>query len=206
MLEPVILRDEIIDQARAWRDRCLSRWHRRVGREHEVGRATVLSPVDGLPRKVVIYLSCGLRARALTCPPGGNPDEPESYCIAVDADRDTNCDQRVFLAVLLHELTHAIDPYFDADCAGRRLSPPLSEYDLPSEQRAFTAMWIDFMRELVDGGHFRAGAFPSRLRRLSPEFDGFYGYGQIGRPHVVDQMNAHYRAMERHLKAKAARG
>src|SRR5581483_5221575 len=105
---------------------------------------------------------------------------------------------KTLLAMLLHELTHVIDPCFVADTeakqkwdAGSR-SDSFCQYRLQSEQRAFTAMWMAELRDWITA-HPSADMtfFISHAQKLSREFDGFVTFNM----HLYRQILSHFFAM-----------
>jgi hypothetical protein len=143
------------------------------------------SPLDGSQRKVVLHLGCGFRAKGATRPcilSETGDDIGVGYTIVLNGEKiDVEGE---LTPVLLHELTHAVDPEFDKDF--HRLNGPsaqaaplnaVDEYHLPSEQRAFPAMWIEDLRiDLVQGGYRNPSVSIDRYRQCSAEFRGFWNY------------------------------
>jgi hypothetical protein len=214
MLEPVILSEAILNQARLWRDECLRRWAD-ADTFPRIGEETLSSPVDGSQRKVVLHVSKGLFE-------GGRPvkgktavgiffdvgDIREGYTVVVNSEMIDRPDS--LTPVLLHELTHALDPCFDDDfhmfnppgAQGVRLTSE-EQYDLSSEQRAFSAMWTEDLRIDLERGQYRnPGASALLYRQRSHEFDGFWCYGQLRKPELMQQTKEHFRQIIEDLRRR----
>jgi hypothetical protein len=129
-------------------------------------------------------------------PDGSKPTTTEGYTVVLNRGRlHKNGD---WLPILLHKLTHAVDPMFDAD--SQRLNPargpkvplsPLDQYRLVSEQRAFTAMWTGVVRKASDSGDYTTAAEVVKALRLrNLEFEGFCCYNDDLLPQVRDHIRA----------------
>jgi hypothetical protein len=211
MLPPVILSDPILDQARLWVEECRRRWWDR-GDYPQVGEAGLVSPVDGQARRVVLHLAGGFSVKAKTFV--GVRSETGAVVGAgntVVLNRDLIGATDSLRLILLHELTHAVDPCFEEDFG--RLNPggraagrlgAVEQYYLPSEQRAFPAMWIEDLREDLGRGHYRnPGASIAMYRQRSAEFRGFLDHT----PDLADQTREHFRlVVEDLVRREAARG
>jgi hypothetical protein len=151
-----------------------------------------------------------IRPAGMTYPPGkGHPEaEPDEYTVLVNTANPRA--RALLLPILLHELTHVVDPCFLEDLsfiATLETDDSAGRYDLRSEQRAFTAMWISDLRDAIAAGTFRGvGAWLIILQGLSPEFEGFVGHAQLGRPHLYQQIRDHIDKMAVHLREQAAGG
>jgi hypothetical protein len=146
---------------------------------------------------LVLSVSWGA-SRAITfLPDSGNPDAADDeYSIAVDAARAFT-PPGFLLPALLHELTHVVDPRFEEDTREKQEAPrkrsAQEEYALASEQRAFTAMWIDELtREMKRGTFADVKTFIEMTAGLSEEFRAFLTYGPTG---VREQVAYHFRKM-----------
>jgi hypothetical protein len=211
MIEPVILTDAILDQAKWWEDDCNHRWTEE-GNYLLMGETTVTSPVNGRPRKVVLHLGTFGQVKARTVPgirsENGGVEE-EGYTIILNRGV-IDVRLEALIHILLHELTHAVDPEFDRDFQnlnpeGRPSLPLTSEqqYYLASEQRAFTAMWTENLRQDVDQDLYRSpGASILIYRHRSEEFDNYYGHCQLHRHDLMDQTKDHFRRIVEDLKRR----
>jgi hypothetical protein len=217
MIEPVILPDDILTQARTWRDDCVRRWNA-DGIFPRIGEATLTSLVDGKPRKIVLHLSHGFDVKGKIFP--GVRSEAgeviEEGCTIVLNRERIDPQRESLMPILLHEVTHAIDPCFDEDMKRREKNPEQfkdwrGQYGLASEQRAFAAMWTDDLREDIERGQYRnPGASLLLYRQRSHEFDGFYAYGQITRHDLIEQLEDHFTRivedLNRRKEAQADKG
>ena len=161
MVEPLILSDEILTQARLWRDECLNRWGEE-GAYPQIGEANLTSTVDGSQRKVVLHLGTGFTVKGKTFAKTlSETGEPIGEGSIIVLNRGViNHQVESIMPILLHELTHAVDPAFDDDNARRETEPERfttseSQYSLLSEQRAFAAMWTNDLREDIKAGRYR---------------------------------------------------
>ena len=210
MIEPVILSDSILDQARLWRDECVRQWSA-ADQFPRVGEEVLVSPVDGSRRKVVLHLSDRLQE-------GGREvkgktavgiffdvgDIRDGYTIAINGRKVRSTDE--LMRTLLHELVHCVDPEFDKDfgrlnqTGGPRTPLVAVElYRLPSEQRAFPAMWIQDLRDDMDRGLYRNPSLSiARYCLQSPEFQGYWDYT----PDLAQQTEEHFRRMVKDLKVR----
>jgi hypothetical protein len=206
MLDPIILSDAILDQARVLRDACLQRWTER-GEFPQIGAETLVSPVDGTSRKVVLHLGSGFRVKAQTCVgirASTGQVIGEGYTVVLNRGLIDRAAPLVH--ILLHELTHTVDPCFDDDFS--RLNPTgtqtarlssLEQYYLPSEQRAFSAMWIADLREdLARDVYSNPAVSITRYCQLSAEFKGFWD----NTPDLAEQTKEHFRRMVEDLRKR----
>jgi hypothetical protein len=209
MVLPVILPAQITSVARRWRDECLAQWGKWTHPlRHLVGSEVIVSPEDGEDRKVALYLSTPLPAAAFTCLPDA-PDKagvliaPPGY-YSIHIERTGTYAAKELLATLLHEVTHVVDPAFVTDTMSKKSWPPAwladahRHYALASEQRAFTAMWMEELREyLASGVSPDIDAFLQRLMGISWEFAGFITHC----PHLHSQISDHFIAMAAYINA-----
>jgi hypothetical protein len=70
---------------------------------------------------------------------------------------------------------------------------------LLSEQRAFTAMWIEKVREHLSRGAFDLDGFIEEIKRESTEFEGFYGIGSRELPGLKEQTREHFTKIAAYL-------
>jgi hypothetical protein len=199
VLKPVILPEPILAQARAWQVECERRWAE-VGRFVKVGEAILVSPVDKSERKVVLSLSGEMNVKGKVFPGIRDDDGKvigEGYAVYLDRQW---CSYKLDLpAVLLHEMVHAVDPEFDRDCEkqGARKAKGLALdslylYTLPSEQRAFTAMWTEDLRKAIDSGAYTTVADAvNEFKLRNKEFKGFCDYN----PGLMPQVRGHIRTI-----------
>jgi hypothetical protein len=219
VLDPITLTEDIIDLAKAWCDEC---WNQRAARwsephRHFVAEAALTSPVDGGERKVTLFISQGFgdRIEALTCPPGsrdklGRSLAKEGY-FAILTHVDIAFLRPRILPVLLHELTHVVDPMFLEDCARRKawvpvdsMSNALRQYALPSEQRAFTAMWIDELKRHLARGTIDLDWFIHAMRCGCKNFSALCDYGPEVVPNLMEQIRDHFAKIAAHLMRLSA--
>jgi hypothetical protein len=209
MLEPVLLDNAIIETAKHWRDEAIRRWHE-PGEMITIGETTFISPVDQSERRVRLHVALwpsnsGKRPpKGFTLPPNSTHHLPKDGYYNVFLNRLFEPgNSRMLLATLLHELTHAVDPHFDADCIARKQAEPDSEYNLPSEQLAFTAMWIDELRERMK--HWPAGrgsSFISGIVADCEEFKHFHRHAMTGLSEALkNQIDHHFNRMADHIRA-----
>jgi hypothetical protein len=220
MLDPVLLTEEILGQGRRWREDCVRRWGE-ASTFPRVGEVTMTSPVDGSRRRVVLYLDEVVYE-------GGRPVQGKTrvgvyvapgnieagYTVALSSALIDPSDRHSLTRILLHELTHAVDPYFDADHflqnpPGRPPVPLSSQeqYDLPSEQRAFTAMWTEEVREpVLTGGCLNPDSMMEVFRERCPAFDAFCRHGQWPRRDLADQTKEHIRRIAAHIQGPKSLG
>jgi hypothetical protein len=207
-IEPVILPKEILGQARSWLEECASRWGE-PGLFPRIGEAMLTSPVDDKTRKVVLHLACGLNVKGQTTT--GVRDEHGREI----EDGNTIILNRVLLrnrrvthlppppiSVLLHEITHAVDPVFESDFQWlnhsghqRVVVNPGELYRLPSEQRAFTAMWMEDLRiDMANAGELTPDDRISDYRGRLEEFAWFCAecpeFGNQNRNHFEEMIEA----------------
>jgi hypothetical protein len=219
MLEPIILSEEIVKLARKWSNECNGSRHFTMAgvRRHLVGEASITSPEDRAERKVALYITRELTGgvRAWTCQPGtrdesGSLYAPEGhYCILVE---DFFSGQQPLFAALLHELTHVVDPVFLQDCeakkswvrTGDKVNDALREYALPSELRAFTAMWIEELKTHLASGNIDLDAFIEEICWESEHFRGFCKFGPEVVPNLMEQIRDHFAKMVAHFSRSAA--
>jgi hypothetical protein len=208
MLEPVILDNSITAIAKHWRDEAIRRWNE-PGEMTTIDDATITSPVDRAERTVRMHLALwpakqGQRpVNAKTIPPNSGDQLPKDCYYNVFLNRlHAPGNPRLLLATLLHELAHTVDPHFDADCLARQQAEPDGEYDLPSEQRAFTAMWIEELRERMKEYPTRSGAsFISGIRANSDEFKAFHQHAMSGFSDALEnQIKYHFNKMAEYIK------
>ncbi len=197
MLPPVILSGPVLEQARLWVEECPRRWW--DGADFpQVGAATLLSPVDGQQRRVVLHLAGGFSVKAKTFVGiRSETGEVIGDGNTVVLNRDLIGPTDSLRLILLHEMTHAVDPCFEEDF--ERLNPggraagslgAVEQYYLASEQRAFPAMWIEDLREDLGRGYYRSpGASIALYRQRSAEFRGFIDHT----PDLANQTREHFR-------------
>jgi hypothetical protein len=208
LIPPVILSDAILDQVKQWAQKCRQQWW-----DHDeyplVGEAVLDSPVDGLARRVCVHLAAGFIVKAKTfvgirsltgaVVGAGNT-------IILNRDRIGQADS--LHLILLHEMTHAVDPYFEDDF--NRLNPggratrqlgAVEQYYLVSEQRAFPAMWTLHLREDLQGGKYHTPQVSvAKYREQSVEFRGFLDHT----PDLAQQTTEHFRRIAEDLKRRRA--
>jgi hypothetical protein len=209
MIEPVILSDEILKQARTWRDECVRAWNA-DGIYPRVGEAILTSPVDNKPRKVVLHLSHGFNVKGKVFV-GVRSEEgeviEEGYTIILNREK-IDLQRDLLLVILLHEMTHAVDPCFDEDVKKEKENPAAFQdwtglYGLASELRAFAAMWTDNLREDIERDEYRNPGVSLHLyRHRSHEFDGFYTHGPSIRHDLVEQLTYHFRKIAEDLNRR----
>jgi len=187
MIEPVILSKDIVQQAISWLSECNGRWDE-VGMFPKIGEAVLISPVDNMPRKVALHLAAGLYVKGQTTAgirneSGVKLEEGNTIVLNRVLFRNgrTNYLRPPPISILLHEITHAVDPVFEDDYL--RLNPPGRQrfsittqeaYRLPSEQRAFTAMWTEDLRlALINGNKPDPDALISSYCHRLEEFSWF---------------------------------
>ena len=206
MTEPVILSDAILNQARQWQAECVGRWAD-ADVLPRIGEALLTSPVDGQPRRVVLHLGQGFSVKAKTVV---GLRSPTGWVIGtgnvIIINRGMIHLTDAWTPILLHELTHAVDPYFEDEFS--RLNAPgqprvvlskSQEYHLPSEQRAFPAMWIQDLRDDLERGLYHNPSVSIDLYCLrSPEFKGFWD----NTLDLEQQTEGHFRCMVKDLKVR----
>jgi hypothetical protein len=183
MVEPVILTDKLIDLAVAWRDEYL----RQLPLPEippVIANATVTSPVDGSSRTIWLVIGV-LNAPAKACIGLLKPDgtrHGDGYTIVLDPTKLEPTVKDVTLA-MLHEMTHVVDPQHDADCELRANNPSSyktsqDQYELDSEQRAFSAMWSWHLRERIRAGvEINGKQAVATFRAMDYYFRGFLDDG-----------------------------
>jgi hypothetical protein len=181
MIDPVILSPAILTEAKSWREKCRRRWD--TENEYpQIGDATLVSPVDGSQRRVVLSFALSRVGNGRTTPGLRNKDGMvygEGYTVTLCREKIKTPDD--VMPILLHEMTHAVDPWFDFDMnmqnpIGREPIQLTSQqqYRLLSEQRAFTAMWTEALRtDLVRGRFQNARVSIAKFSQWSPEFRAF---------------------------------
>jgi hypothetical protein len=222
-MEPIILSEEILTQAREWQDECILRQNEK-SLIIRIGEAVLVSPVDGTSNKVVLYMCDDLRN-------GGKSVKGKTLIgvYSVDGNRVEEGGRTVAVKkhlppaelrrALLHELTHTVDPTFEGDVqkqkelyeqAAKEGRPVFNNelYAMPSEQRAFVTMLMEDLREdLANGLACGAGVVANRYKEKSKEFDGFIGgYCQIGHPAEYEQALRHIRQIVDELRRRAGNG
>jgi hypothetical protein len=120
---------------------------------------------------------------------------PEGF-FSVLIDREAAFTPRTLLAAILHEVTHVIDPCFLEDCEAKKTWPegwgrdPYRLYRLHSEQRAFTAMWIEEIREwLQEKATFDSVVFIRQMTSTSREFRGFVENNSDLHSQIIDHIS-----------------
>jgi hypothetical protein len=200
MIEPVILPDELIDLAVNWKDIYFA-WLRSPDGPTIFDETTITSPVDGSSRPTRFLPIHIVHGPAQTLPRfislAGEHDGP-GWTVAVDP-RQLEPREDFIIAVLLHELSHVVDPLHDRDCETRAANPkphrsPEEQYAFESEQRAFTAMWSWHLREAV-----------AQCERVDPRevmeafgqmdlyFGGFLAFAISRRRDLLTQTEGHFR-------------
>jgi hypothetical protein len=205
MLAPVILPESILNHARLWQEECWRRWAEAVDFPR-IGEATFVLPWEPKERKVVLHLGSGFSVKGKIFPGIRSVIGEvigEGYTVVLNRLLIERRDRMI--PILLHELTHAVDPYFDQDIRRQEeeghLTQPLDLYGLPSEQRAFSAMWTEDLREELAQGQFRSpDASVLLYRRRSPEFDGFLKF----RPDLLEQTKEHFWRIVEDLRRRIA--
>ena len=205
MIEPIILPDAILNQARLWHDDCFRLWDA-DGDFPRISEAILVSPVDNTPRKVVLHLAkrFGVRGKTFIGLRSEAGDVVgEGYTIALDRG-EIDAQRDPLTAILLHEMTHAVDPLFEEDIRRQgekeRLTDSEDLYALPSEQRAFSAMWTAELQEEIARGDYRGpGVFLQSFRNLSAEFKGFWDNCSV---ELTDQTKYHIRRIAADLKRR----
>jgi hypothetical protein len=206
MIEPVILSDAILNQARLWQADCVRRWAE-AAVFPQIGGALLTSPVDGQPRKVVLHLGQGFNLKARTLVGvRSSTGQVIGTGNTIILNRGKIHPADAWMPILLHELTHAVDPYFEDDF--RWLNPQgqpsvilskSQEYHLASEQRAFPAMWIQDLRKDLDQGQYRNPSVSITLYCLrSAEFRGFWD----NTPDLAQQTEDHFRRIVKDLNVR----
>jgi hypothetical protein len=215
MVDPVILSVDILTQASLWQTEAERRWNESP--QHvRIGEAVLVSPVDGTSRNVALSLVDGILG-ADNRPIKGKTliglYSEKGVCtgdgFTIFINRGMIAEPQELRLVLLHEITHAVDQCFVEDVhrqeAEGRLTDSADLYDLPSEQRAFTAMWTENLREdLVSGKYRNAGATINIYKVRSAEFNGFVGHCQLGREALLNQTTHHIRRIAEALQQRLA--
>jgi hypothetical protein len=208
MVEPVILSDEIINQARLWRDECSLRWDR-ADVLPRIGEATLTSSVDGSRRNVVLHLvpvlDGDVKAKTWVSAREVDGSKAEAYTIALNTSMIAHPFED-HLPILLRELTHVVDPEFDKDFHRQNPSgaPAIvltrrQRYQLPSERRAFTAMWTaDLIQDIRSGKHHDLEEASNRYCGKSAEFYAFV----VHTPDLADERLEHFRRMVEELRRR----
>ena len=206
MLSPIILPDEILDEAERIGGIYRERWHINGDCIH-VGDVEFVSPIDRKLRIVRFLLDSRFYNKGKTLygirepgneyrfDTGGNTVAINSHLISC---RDA-FDDDIFMPILIHEICHAIDPIFEQEFqllnsphAARAKLSHSESCRLLHEQRAFTGMWIwSLSCDLINGICGGPDMFITRYRSLSTEFDWFC----ISAPELMDQNREHFRLM-----------
>src|SRR5262249_12166304 len=120
----------------------------------------------------------------------------EGYTIVLNREKiNPQCDP--LMPILLHEVTHALDPRFDEDMKVREEHPDefkdwKVQYGLASELRAFAAMWTEDLREDLERDQYQnPGASLLQFRQRSDEFNGFYAYGLFAKHDLIAELEDH---------------
>jgi hypothetical protein len=181
LLEPVILSDVILNQARLWVAECQTR-SPVPPNAPPIGEAILISPVDDTPRRVMLRVASiavkGKTVRGIFSDTGSRTGD--GYTLALDTDYVAIAPAKI-IHVLLHELIHSLDPRFDMDEDWQDQNGQLTDkaelYRLASEQRAFTGMWIEALRiDLSEGRYNSPDDSNAAYRQMMPEFDYFCAY------------------------------
>jgi hypothetical protein len=208
MIDPVILPPAILAEAKSWREMCRQRWDT-VKEYPQIADATLVSPVDGSQRRVVLRFALSNVGKGRTIPGLRNKDGRvygEGYTVILCREKITS--QNDLLPILLHEMTHAVDPWFDFDMFMQ--NPPerkpialtsREQYRLFSEQRAFTAMWTEELnKDFLQGRFLNASASVAQFCHRSPEFRAFVE----NTSDLIDQTKEHlWRIVEMLMLRKA---
>lgn len=191
-VEPVILTDQVIDLARGWAREWSERRERYAGPERElVSQSSFQFPAGGQEFRVAVFLSDPLpgNAKAFTSLPdrltrSGEPVGPTGH-FSILINHQAPFTPSNLLAVILHELTHVVDPQFLTDCEAKQqwhrewFIEPRRHYVLASERKAFASMWIAEIqeyirwREAIGEPRFEPLNFINTMARQLPEFEGF---------------------------------
>jgi hypothetical protein len=182
-MKAILLSDDILRRCEIWRDQCKQRWAE-GGRWNPIGQSTIVSPIDGA-REVLLAIAPFAEAKGKTFVGIKSPSDGktigEGYTIVLNrAMLDPGTDP--LLTILLHEIVHTVDPDFpseqiergmlDAKSGRRRTSE--EQFALPSERRAFAAMWTARLRaEIAASRVVDPGDAVERYRRDLKEFDCF---------------------------------
>jgi hypothetical protein len=206
------LPDALIDLAVKWKDIYFA-WLPTPDGATIFAETTITSPVDHSPRLtrfIPIRISQG---PAQTIPrllsPMGEHDGP-GWTVALDPSQ-LEPREDFIIAVLLHELTHVVDPKHDQDCATRAANPeshrrPEEQYAYESEQRAFAAMWSWHLREAVK--HCQRVDPREAMEALEQKdayFGGFLAFARLRRRDLVTQTEDHIRQIIDDLRARTSR-
>jgi hypothetical protein len=212
MIEPVLLPDALIDLAVGWKDSYFA-WLNGPDGQTILAETTITSPVDGssrLTRFLPIRIVQGPAQTLLRLINVEGEYDGPGWTVAVDPHQLEEREDFI-VAVLLHELTHVVDPAHDRDCETRAadFKPRRSaeeQYAFESEQRAFTAMWSWHLREFV-----------ARCDRVEPRevirtlaghdvyFGGYIRFAQSRRPDLMLQTEAHFRRIINSLQGRPPR-
>jgi hypothetical protein len=201
---PLFLTAEILAQAESWCGECRQRWNE--SDVVEISRAVLCSPVDGSQRLVAPVLrngvSDGLEVQGKTVPKIRRPDDSFEAGYTVAINRRQIALEEELLHVLLHEITHAVDPYFDRDHealnpggkpGGRRLNWNQNATQ-PSELRAFVSMWAPDIRRWARDPQ---GDIDSLIRSCCAKSEGFrelWDRGEIGGKPARELLRKHFLA------------
>jgi hypothetical protein len=206
-LDPIFLPDDIVSKAKEWQDVSLANWERgQPGALFQIGEAVFTSPVDQQERPVVLCLAPWSSdrpdqrtARGVTFAPGADfaagvvTSDPVRYRVVLNTAFSPRGD---LLLLVLHELTHVVDPCFLEDCEIRKTDPgrwgSAEQYSLRSERRAFVSMWTEAVREAIVGNSYSdPESFVSGLAGRCPEFDHFYVDSIVRGPKWSGQVREH---------------
>ncbi len=204
----VILPNAILDQASAWRDESIMRWSERGDKFMLIGDACLVSPVDNRARVVRLMLARNFQTKGKAIPTlrslsGEIVGDGYTICLnreLIVLDRDP------LMAILLHEIVHSVDPYFDEDVRRQETEGRLDGedlYALPSEQRAFTAMWTDSLREDLAAESFDLDVTLRRYADCCREFDFFCCYCLLAGGDLRNQTRAHFSTIVAALRKRA---
>lgn len=206
MLEPIVLDPNIVTVAKQWLDSAILRWNEPEGLisagEHDVRVSIGEASLTG---ERYVRLNLGKwesknwfrhTPRAITFPPNELRNAPKDgfYNIVLNTLFPPN-DNQLLLVILLHEIVHSVDPLFDTDCKLRKKRkdqglPPTEEYELRSEQLAFSGMWIEELRKLADQFPEKSGEeMIDLLLGQCVEFDYFLAHlSKMKSTHLLDQL------------------
>jgi hypothetical protein len=209
MAEPIILSDELIDLAVKWKDIYFA-WLRTSDGATIFAETTIISPVDRssrLTRFLPIRTTAGPAQTVPRLISLTGQHEGPGWTVALDPNQ-LEPREDFIIAVLLHELTHVVDPAHDRDCATRAANPeprrpPEEQYAFESEQRAFTAMWSWYLREAV--AHCDRIDPREAVNTLASQdryFGGFLAFAASRSLDLVAQTEEHFSRMVEDLQAR----
>jgi hypothetical protein len=205
MIEPVILTDAILAAAVRVAGRYRECWD--DPEAIHVCDEDLVSPIDGKTRRVRFLLGQALTTKGKTvCDVRDQNGDIVGVGNTVALSEELIRVNDPFMAILLHEIIHAVDPVFEEESrvfnSGEGPRPKLThseECRILHEQRAFPGMWIlRVLEDLVEGVYAGPEASVAKYRQECPEFDWFCR----ATPDLMAQTHEHIRLIAESLRSR----